>query len=83
MRGAGNDVNDILVLRQDLWERLDHILNSLVRREQAEREQHCFPFHTKAVLVEIGIQEWQIGNTMWNHVDFVSRHFEDFLQKLR
>ena len=38
MGRACDDVDDILVLRQNVGQRLNHIFDSLVRREQAERE---------------------------------------------
>src|SRR5258707_14744418 len=75
-------VNHVLVLRQDLRQGLNHIFDSLVWRKQAEREQDGLSFHGKAVLVEIRIQEWQIGNAMRNHVDLAAGHLKDFLQKL-
>ena len=83
MGRACDYVNHILVLRQDLRQRLNHVFDSLIRGKQAERKQYCFSFHVKTVLVEVGIQEWQIGNAVWNHVDLAARHFEDFLKELR
>ena len=79
---ARDDVDDILVLGQNLRQRLNDVFDSLVRREQSEREQHRLSFHAEAVLVEIGIEEWQVGNAVRNHVDLAAGHFEDFLQEL-
>src|ERR1700757_4605334 len=77
-----DDVHNVLMLGENLGQSLNYVFDSLVRREQAEREQNRFPFYTKAVLVEIRIQERQVWNSMWHHVDFAARHLEDFLQEL-
>ncbi len=53
MSRARDDIYHILVLRQDMRQRLNHVLDSLVRREQAEREEHRFPFHPETIFVEI------------------------------
>src|SRR5208282_1531351 len=83
MGRARDDVSDIGVFRQNLRQRLDYVFDSLVRREQAEREQNRLAFHAEAVLKEIRIQEWQVRNAMRHHVDLAARHLEDFLQELR
>src|SRR5271167_3223024 len=82
MGGSCDDVSDILVFGQNLRQSLDYVFDSLVRREQAEREQNRFTFHAKAVLVEIGIQERQVGNAVRHHIDLAARYLEDFLQEL-
>jgi len=80
--GAGDDVHDVVVFGQNVGQRQNDVFDSLVRREQAERQQHRFSFHAKAILVEIGIEKGQIWNAVGNHVDFAAGHFEDFLQEL-
>ena len=80
---ARHDVNDILVFRQDLRHRFDHVLDSLVRGEQAEGEENRLSLHTEPVLIEIRINERQVGNSVGNHVDLAAGNFEDFLQELR
>ena len=82
MGRARDDIYHILVLGQNLRQRLNHVFDSLVRREQAERKEYRFSFHAEAILVEIGIQKWQVRNAVRNHVDLAARHFEDFLQEL-
>src|ERR1700677_2277262 len=59
-----DDVSDILVFGQYLRQRLNYVFDSLVWRQQAERKQYGFPFHAKAVLVEIRIQKRQIWDPM-------------------
>ena len=73
MGRARDDVDNILVLGQNLRQRLNYVFDSLVRREQAEREQNRFPFHAEAVFIEIGIQERQVRNAVRNHVDLAAR----------
>src|SRR5271165_3064349 len=82
MGRARNNVNHILVFRQNLRQRLNYVFDSLVRREQAEGDEYRFPFHSEAVFVEIRIQERKVGNAVRNHVDLAARHLIDFLQKL-
>ena len=82
MGRARDDVSNILVFGQNLRQSLNYIFDSLIRREQAESEQDRFSLNTKAVFVEIGIQEWQVWNSMRHHVDLATRHLEDFLQEL-
>src|SRR5580692_13065800 len=77
-----DDVGNVLVLGENSRQSLNYVFDSLVRREQSEREQNRFPFYAKAVLVEIRIQERQIWNSMRYHVDLAAWHFEDFLQEL-
>ena len=82
MGRARDDVDHILVFRQNVRQRLNHVFDSLIRREQAERKQDGFPFYVEAIFVEIRIEEWHVGNAVRNHIDLVARHFENFLQKL-
>ena len=82
MSRACDDVDNILVLGQNLRQGLNYVFDSLIRREQSEREQHRFSFDAKAVLVEIRIQEGQVRNPVRHHVDLAARYLEDLLQKL-
>ena len=82
MGRAGDNVSGILVFGQDPRHRLNDVFNSLIGREQAEGEQHCFSFDTKTVLVEIGVEKGQVGNAVRNHVDLAAGHLIDFLQEL-
>ena len=82
MGRARHQVHHVFVFRQDLRHGLNYVFNALVRREQAEGEQHRFAFDAEAVLVEIGIEKGQVGNAVRNQVDLAARHLEDFLQKL-
>ena len=79
---AGDNVHYVLVPGQNLRQGLNDVFDSLVRRQQAEREQHGFSFHAKTVFVEVGIQKRQVRNAVRYHVDLAARHFKDFLQEL-
>ena len=82
MRGARDQVDDILVLGQNLRQRLYDVLDPLVRREQTEGQQNCLPFDAESVLKEIGIEERQIRHSMRNRVDLAARNPKNFLQNL-
>ena len=82
MGRSRDDVGNILVPGQNLRQRLNYVFDSLIRREQAERKKNRLPFHSKAVLIEIRIQKWQVWNSMRHHVDLAARHLKDFLQEL-
>src|SRR5580765_3422682 len=79
---SGDDVGNILVFGQNLRQRLNYVFDSFIGRKQAERKKNCLPFHSEPVLIEIGIQKWQVWNSMRHHVDLAARHLKDFLQKL-
>ena len=46
------------------------IFDALVRREQAEGEEHVLALDAELVLVKIGIDEGQVGNAVGDDVDF-------------
>ena len=78
-----HQVNHMFVLRQDLRHCLNYVFNAFIRRQQAERQQHCFSFDTESVFVEIWIEKGQVRNPVRNHVNLAARHFVDLLQELR
>ncbi len=82
MGRACNDVNHVLVSGQNLRQRLDDVLNSLVRGEQSERKQNRLPFHVEFVFIEIRVEEGQVWNSVRNHVDLAARNLEYLLQEL-
>ena len=79
---ARDDVHNILVLRQNLGQRLNYVFNSLIRREQSECKQDGLAFHAKTVFVEIRVEKRHVRNAMRHHVDLAARHFEYLLQEL-
>src|ERR1041385_6738145 len=82
MSRPGHEIDDVLVFRQNLRHGLNYIFDALVRRKQAEGEQHRFSFNAETVLVEIGIEEGKVRNAVWNHVDLAARDLKNFLQEL-
>ena len=81
MRGAQHDVHNVGKLRHHMRKSVEHMLNPLVRRKQAERQQHLPAAHAELVLVEIRGNEWYIGNAVRDEIDFGRRRpvhlFED------
>ena len=73
MRGAQDDINNVREFRQNLRQSVQHMLNSLVRRKQPEREQHNPSFHAKLVLVIIRIDKRYVGNAMRDEIDLGRR----------
>ncbi len=80
MCGAEDNVDDFGELRQNLGQRIEHKLDTFVRREQAEREQHHPPLHAELVL-EIGwIDESDVVNPVRDEIDLGRRGLVDFLE---
>ena len=82
VRHAGNHVNNIAVPRQNARHRLDYVFDSLVWREQAEREQHIFSFGSESILVETGIGKWHIGDSVGDEIDLVRRDVKHFFKDI-
>ena len=55
--------------QQNCGERPYHVLNALVGRQQAEREQNGFTFRAKAVFEVVGVHEVHIGDAVWNDIN--------------
>jgi len=68
------------VAREDCRQGLDDVFYALVRREQAKREQNFFAFGSEGILIEVGVGEGQVRNTVWNQIDLGGRDVEHFLQ---
>ena len=77
MGGAQHDIDDVGKLGQDFRQRLQHMLDSLVGREQAEGEQHQPAFHAELILVEIGVHERDIGDAVGDDVNLGRRRLVD------
>jgi len=77
-----NHIHNIAVLRQDARQRLNHVFDAFVRRQQAKREHDDFSFRAEAILVKVGIDERNVGDPVRNQVDLVARDTEDLLQDL-
>ncbi|MGH7967269.1 MAG: hypothetical protein ACREIC_00935, partial [Limisphaerales bacterium] len=69
MRLAQHDVNDVGKLRQDLWQRIEHVFDALVRREQAEGQQHLFARHHELVIEIIRVGERHVGDAMRDEIN--------------
>jgi hypothetical protein len=69
MRGAQDHVERVGPRRGDRGHRLDHRLDALARREQAEGEDHFAPLPAEARLEILGIGKRPIGHTVRNHRD--------------
>src|SRR6516162_10142090 len=82
MRGAEDDINHLGELRQNQRQGLEHVLDTLVRRKQAEREQNQPPFHPELVLEISRIDEAYIRNTMRDEIDLRRRRLVYLLQHL-
>ena len=73
MGGAEDDINNLGKLRQNLRQGIEHVLDALVRRKQAEREQHHPSFHPELVLEISRIDEAYIGNAVRDKIDLGRR----------
>ena len=76
---TSDDVNNILVFRQNLRQRLNNVLNSLVRRQQSEGEEHRFAFHSEQIFEVSGIDKSYVGDAMRDQVDFGERRVVNLL----
>ncbi len=80
MRGAQNNVNDIGKLSQNIGQSVEHILDSLVGRKQAEGEQHDLSFDAELIF-EVGwIDESHVRNPMRDRIDLGRRRIVNILQ---
>ena len=80
MRRAEHDIDDVRMPPENRRQRLDDIFDALVRREQAESEQHRLPFHAEDVLVEIRVNERHVDHAMRDEIDLRRVHAVDGLQ---
>ena len=77
MRGADDDVDGIRIAGHDRGQGRDDGFDPLVRREQAEAEQHGLALDAEEVLVEARIDERHVGYAVGNQVDLLRRHVID------
>jgi hypothetical protein len=82
MGGADDEIDHIRVLRHDLRQGLDHVLDALPRREQPEREKHVGIGDSEAFLVGPRCGEWRVGNAVRYDVDAVACHTVNLLQEI-
>src|ERR1700693_3109476 len=66
---AQDNINNLGKFLQNLRQGVEHILDALIRRKQAEREKHASPFHSELILEISWIDESNIGNPMCDEVD--------------
>jgi len=81
VRSSGDDVHQIWMFLQNRWQCADHVFNSFVWREQAERKQYGLPLGAKQVLEVIGVHERKIRYAMGNDIDLSARHLIYIAQK--
>ena len=77
MRRAQHDIDEVRKLGQNFRQRVEHMLNAFVRREQTKRQQHQPPLDSKFIFIKV-----HVGNPMWNHFNFFVGRLENFLQQL-
>jgi len=74
------DVHGLGASRDDGGHRVDHIFDALVRREQAEGEEHGPAFDTELVLAGLGRR--RVGDAVVDEVDFLRRCAVYLLEEL-
>ena len=67
---AEYDVRKIWKLFQNRRNGTKHLLDPLIRREQAKCQPHHTASHVELILILVGIHERDIGDTVCDHVDF-------------
>ena len=70
---AQHQVDEVGKLRHHLRERVEHVFDPFVRREQSERQQHLSSIHSELALVEIRRHERYVGNAVRNEIDLARR----------
>ena len=58
------------------------MLDAFVRRQQAEGEEHGFPFHVELVLEKIGVDERHVDDSVRDEVDFSRSNAIDAFQQM-
>ena len=81
MGHAGDDIHHVRMLRQNRRQCPNHVLNSLVGRQQAEGEQNRLAFRAKLVFEIVGVHERQIRHAVRNHIDLSRRNRIHFAQQ--
>ena len=69
MCSAEDDVNYVGKFRDNLRQGIEHVLDSLVGREQAKRKKYYFAFYSKLILKVCGVDEIDVRNTMRDEID--------------
>ena len=77
-----DDENHVGKSRQNRRQGFNDVLNALVRRQQAEGEQHVLSFDSKMVLVKARIDKRHIGNSMRNEIDFFIGNVVNFSKEI-
>ena len=82
MRGAEHDIDRIGAAFQDRGHGIDHDFDALVRREQAERQNDGSVAEAELGLRLLGLDEWEVGNSVRDDLDLFRRHPVDGAQQL-
>jgi len=69
MGSAQDDIHHLGEFRQNVRQGVEHVLDALVRRKQAERQQHHPAFDAELVLEISWIDEAHVGNAVRYEVD--------------
>ena len=81
VRGAQHDIDDVRELRDDVGQRVQHVLDPLVGRQQAECQQDLLPFHAELVFEKTGVRERHIRNPVRDDVDLFLGDFVNVPEK--
>src|SRR5208283_5419035 len=73
MGGAENDIHGVGAAFQDGRHRVDHDFDALVGREKAERQYDGSAAKAELGLRSVGLDEWEVGNPMWDDLDLFRR----------
>src|ERR1017187_124748 len=80
MRGAQDNINNLWKFLQNIRQRIEHAFDALVRRKQAEGEQHHLSFYAELIL-EVGrVDEPDVGDAVRDQVDLGCRGVVNILQ---
>ena len=76
-----HDVNDVGKFADDVRQRAQREFDALVRREQAEGEQHLFAGHAEFILEIIRVGKRHVGNAVRDEINFCRRRLINVAQK--
>ncbi len=81
MRCAQHDVNEVGILLEDRRHGAEHVLDPLVRRQQAERQGDILALDVELILVELGIDKRHVGDAMGDQIDLGVGYLVDLSQE--
>ena len=72
VRRAQHQIDEVWELRDDLWDRLQDILDPFARSQQAEGQRNGFPIDVELLLQNVLICVGNVGNSMDNHINLIT-----------